>query len=370
MKKILFASTALLAAGAFVSSAQASDKIKLSVGGYMKQWVAVGEQDGDYATRANSFDVASDAEVHFKGSTTLDNGMKITVRTELEANSDSDSGMDEVYMDLSGKYGALRVGSDDTVAVRSLVQAPSVSPLFAAGDGSNLEAFLPVPQAVIQLSDSISGGDDRKLSYYTPKMYGLQAGVSYTPSESSSAQTATKAGSTGAGAGGSVKIGSSKFDDAWAATMTYSAAYSGVGVDASVGYEMADTNADTDSNEATLVTTGLSLSYMGFTVGGAFISVNDESSTEEGHAYNVGVQYKEGPYGVSFSYFNSEAEGTQGNNTTDDVQEYQLAGTYALGAGVTLFGEIDYVDSQDETKVESAGNEGAIGGAVGLALSF
>ena len=38
MKKILLGSTALVAAG-MIASAPASAKIKLSVGGYMEQWV-------------------------------------------------------------------------------------------------------------------------------------------------------------------------------------------------------------------------------------------------------------------------------------------------------------------------------------------
>ena len=39
MKKILFGTTALLAAGAFVSTAQASDPIKLQLGGYSYNFV-------------------------------------------------------------------------------------------------------------------------------------------------------------------------------------------------------------------------------------------------------------------------------------------------------------------------------------------
>ncbi|MFH1805691.1 MAG: porin, partial [Pseudomonadota bacterium] len=44
MKKILIATTAL-AAVAFAGQAQASEKIKLSLGGYMEQWVGFSDED-------------------------------------------------------------------------------------------------------------------------------------------------------------------------------------------------------------------------------------------------------------------------------------------------------------------------------------
>ena len=77
MKKILFGTTALLAAGAFASAAQASDPIKLQLGGYMEYWVAAANQDSAFSTPVNSFDIQGESEVWFVGKTTLDNGMVI-----------------------------------------------------------------------------------------------------------------------------------------------------------------------------------------------------------------------------------------------------------------------------------------------------
>ena len=56
MKKILFGTTALLAAGAFASAAQASEPVKLQLGGYMEYWVAAAQQDDDFVGSVNSFD--------------------------------------------------------------------------------------------------------------------------------------------------------------------------------------------------------------------------------------------------------------------------------------------------------------------------
>ncbi|HCK18211.1 MAG TPA: porin, partial [Thalassospira sp.] len=66
-------SSALVAVG-FAGAAQASEPISLSVGGYMEQWAGVASQEDAYESR-NAFQ--SDTEVHFAGSTTLDNGIEV-----------------------------------------------------------------------------------------------------------------------------------------------------------------------------------------------------------------------------------------------------------------------------------------------------
>ena len=68
MKKILLGSTALVAAG-MIASAPASAKMKLSVGGYMEQWVGYVSQDDVGTADYSGVDVKSDSEVHFKGMT-------------------------------------------------------------------------------------------------------------------------------------------------------------------------------------------------------------------------------------------------------------------------------------------------------------
>ena len=66
MKKILLGSTALVAAG-MIASAPASAKMKLSVGGYMEQWVGYVSQDDVGTADCSGVDVKSNSEVHFQG---------------------------------------------------------------------------------------------------------------------------------------------------------------------------------------------------------------------------------------------------------------------------------------------------------------
>ena len=95
MKKVLLGSTALVAAG-MIASAPASAKMKLSVGGYMEQWVGYVSQDDVGTADYSGVDVKSDSEVHFKGMTKLDNGMSVGVNMQLEGNGGGDT-IDESY---------------------------------------------------------------------------------------------------------------------------------------------------------------------------------------------------------------------------------------------------------------------------------
>jgi hypothetical protein len=88
MKKALFGSTALVAAGAMAAtSAVAEEGIKLGLGGYYNTffWVGDYDEDGGDPRDLGSTGLFADGEVHFKGKTTLDNGITFGVQIELEA---------------------------------------------------------------------------------------------------------------------------------------------------------------------------------------------------------------------------------------------------------------------------------------------
>lgn len=106
MKKILVASSALVAV-AFAGQASASEKIKLSVGGYTEQWIGAADQDsGKESYNA----LQSDTEIHFKGSTTLDNGIEVGATIEFEAEGEANNNTDEQYLYVNGGFGQIKLG--------------------------------------------------------------------------------------------------------------------------------------------------------------------------------------------------------------------------------------------------------------------
>lgn len=382
MKKILFGTTALLAAGAFVSTAQASDPIKLSLGGYMEYWVAGANQDGDYATPVNSFDIQGESEVWFGGKTTLDNGMTIGVDVQLEAgsNNNNDDTIDESYLYVEGKYGKMILGSENDAAYLTHVNAPDASQMGGAYTSSESDTYqyLPVSVSVLEPIQTLTG-DANKVTYFTPKFYGFQAGVSYVPSNNTGGDDAWMS-SAGVATNSEGIAKATNLDDAWAASLSYAGAFSGVGVKAQGGYVVGDVSATglgeagvSGTNKIQEFGAGLNVSYQGFTVGGAFnrrVAGQDTGAANfatDGFAWNGGIMYAEGPYKVSYNYASSEVEGAVANDGEDTVRVHRIGGSYDLGPGVILFSEVAYSSSKNEG---ADMNDGAYGGVVGLHLNF
>ena len=90
------------------------------------------------ATSATPTACSQDAEIHFTGSTVLDNGLEVGARIELTGEDDADSQIDESWIYFSGGFGEVRMGSlDDALALHVRVPA-----------GRDRELFRLLPQPV------------------------------------------------------------------------------------------------------------------------------------------------------------------------------------------------------------------------------
>ena len=136
VKKQLLTTTALVAAG-MITATGSANAISLSLGGFQEGIVgAVDNKSGRSGVREGaSFDVQHDGEIHFKASTTLDNGLKIRTRVELESATSSADQIDEAYISVSGNWGEVRIGSEDNAA--HLMVTPTMGS-WATNVGQNL----------------------------------------------------------------------------------------------------------------------------------------------------------------------------------------------------------------------------------------
>src|SRR5690349_16246221 len=119
MRKLLLGSTGLfsagLALGGLTGAAAAEEPIRLTVGGYFKsayQIVVDDNENGEDGRSEPGYDrnidgFFSDAEIHFVGRTTLDNGLEVGARVELEGETDNDQ-IDEAWVWFSGGFGEFR----------------------------------------------------------------------------------------------------------------------------------------------------------------------------------------------------------------------------------------------------------------------
>lgn len=418
MKKILFASTALVAAGMLsAGAASAAEKIKLDVGGYSKWWVVGAWQEKAFQNGTNgtsgqnigavtgsgiqrqNVDVKGDNEIWFRGSTALDNGLKVGVMISLEAGGHTDNvtdNIDQSYAWLEGGFGKVMIGAHANGTALLHVQAPDAANNFTNGGMMLGNWAIAKPATVMGMNQRVGYtsssnttaiiSDDKaeKITYVAPSFYGLTLGASYIPNVTKTLTAANNiySGQHSRGAG-SDRMG------ALGAGALYTNTFGPVGVKASAGYVWVDLTATGGAENAlTQQAYGMQLSYAGFTLGGSFQRASDDRKNggvtsavlsgpaqigtpktiggiaQEvdfgGYAYDIGLNYASGPYAVSFAHFHSSVIGlvnpTLRNNKDDTIDAYQASGKYNLGPGVDVLASVGYIEYKDQRDGSVGGN--------------
>ena len=372
MKKILLASTALAVAGLAAGAASAAEdgKIKLSVGGYYENFVSYVSQDNDAAglnangdlNDYNPVNVRQEGEIHFKGKTTLDNGLQVGFDAQLEAISQADQ-MDETYMWLSGNWGRVNLGAENSAPYLMAYAAPS------AGLGLNSPNFF-----IFQTTNSAPTAgylnlpsDANKITYFTPRMAGFQLGASFTPNiDNRGGDRQTLGLNTNNNVGA--------HDNVVSLGANYSQTFNAVDIALSAGYENAALQADDSTapgryDDVSGWAVGANVGFAGFTVGGSYSDTDVEGFGAGNKSlvyYDVGVQYGTGPWNVSLTYARGENEFVASGDE-DKRDTYELGASYKLSPGITVVGSGQYM------KEEAAGASTDIKGwglALGTKLSF
>jgi len=422
MKKVILGTTALVAASAMtLASASAAEKIKLNVGGYMQTSFVIADYDTD--TDQLPTDVRYEGEVHFTGSTVLDNGLKFGVNIQLEARQSTDQ-IDETFIFVEGAFGRVNLGSENAASYLMHYASPSPVIGWTLNDSNaNASGFGTPATSATEVSDA------DKITYFTPRFSGFQLGASYTPDgdeETGTASPYSPIQDEGAA------------DEAYSIGVNYIGKFSGVSVKASAGYDLitrsgvdvvtaavvtststavhtftaangggttltntyvdgvlttaavtggatalttitsaavstttatttvAATTASTSTEDTDEFSVGLNLGFEGFVVGAAYkYSDNDGGNDDlERHDYNVGITYGQGPWTVGVQYAGVELDGA-GNGNLDAVV---IGGKYILGPGVTAFGGVQYWQGEDDL-VGTEGEDATVF-FVGTALSF
>ncbi len=375
MKKILTASTALVAFGALATGAQAAEPLKVGVSGYMQQWIGYADNDNYRTSRPataatnaagterSNVDVQSDTEVHFKGSTKLDNGLTVGVTVEMEGAG----GVDEQYLTVSGSFGQIKIGQEDNVGALIHNASPDVGISLQDGDVAKWIASSNVIGGTMQTFAS-DDSDAEKIIYVSPSFMGLAFGASYTPDIRSNGDTSIAAAG----------------QDLWVAGFAYANEFSGVKVSADVGAGWANgiDQAAAANTGFTVYQGGLNVSYAGFTVGGSYMNRKYENTrlaatafadAGDGYAWDAGVSYATGPYAVSLSYFQSSYEGAVGanNGNEDEIQSWMLSGKYTMGPGIDARASLFTAEYDDEAGAATPANSNEGWGLVtGMTVTF
>jgi len=370
MKKVLFSTTALAAAGALAfgaSDALAQKKLKpveIKVGGYFNSTIGYAEQSGSFESTGDStarvgydqFNIVNDSEIYFRGNTKLPSGLGVSVTVQLETDQTAAGIIDESYSTISGGFGQIMLGSTKGASVKMFVGAPSTG-TYALGNTDH-DNFIIKPANVgpnANFSSGTSGmgaSDAVKVVYLSPtlKAVPVSIGASFAPSGDANDNMPEIGGNSG--------DASQMYD----AVIRYVGNVGGAAVRANVAY--GETNG-TANNSLHWWRSGASIRAGGVNVGFGYYHADDKDSGKGGTAnsdeqtsYNIGAQYTAGGYTVGVGYGHTEmpfATGTQGE---DEMDKYTIGVNKPMGQGITLTGQLAYVDWSDELTSDANNNSG------------
>jgi outer membrane protein OmpU len=352
MKKVLLATTAIIAAGVIAAPAMAAEKkaagpIALKVGGYMNQSISNTSQDdaaGQPGNAQHNTNMGADAEVHFTGSTTLDNGVTVGVNMQLEGDQSTDQ-MDEHFAWFSGSFGKVIIGSENGAGYLSRSMSSVPGPQFISTWSSAIAVYSRGGNTAANGVPSVSGDAD-KLTYYSPKMSGLQVGASYTWDNCEDGSCTTN---SDANAGQQSNI--------WELAATYggNTGKDGVAYNVSAIYIKGDLEvAAAGSEDQKVWNIGGDLTVSGFRVMASYGKDNQGTSASSTDAteWTAGVRSSSGAWSYGVAYGNDSVE--QGAGAGEDTRKTWIGGvSYAFGPGITLSGAIE------NNKIEASDNAAA-----------
>ncbi len=411
MRKHLLGTTALvaggLAAGAGVSPAQAADPISLSLGGYYQAYfVGRAQEETNFGQQGHETDVYQEGEVHFVGETTLDNGIRVGVNIQLEAEQSGDQ-IDEHYVYFAGSFGRLVIGAENSAAYLMHYNAPQGSVGLGVNSPNHTLFLVPSQNQALTTTFVNNTSDANKLTYFTPRFApGFQFGFSYTPDDNDFG------GRNGQANRATLKDTPGGLEHGHSFGVNFVRTVGGIDIAWSGGFEggFLEERDEAVANEMDgyqwAASTGFNFGFGGWTVGGsaAYYDDNDPTSAanrrggRDAVAGDVGVTYGIGPwlvglvgmYGITREANCTTTPGNAGGagqqrgcqaadllNGNDERAIIELGATYTLGPGVRLSGaaQVATFEGDNDNQPPAAGTNNneeteGVAFALGTALSF
>ena len=306
MKRVLLATTALVAVGAFAgTAAQAQDMMvpmEVGVGGYYTTALVAKDVDGAMNDRGHV--IQQNMEMQFRAEGTLDNAITAGVRVRFAANDYEHSDEQEVY--FKGAFGGLHIGAIEGAAQQTVVWAPGgsvpvggiKSPWFGGIGG-------------MWTTNDIMNEDAIKVLYFSPVFNGISLAASYAPED-----TTNSYGGTGTADPGQNSEGVS-------AALSYSVDVMGGSFSGNVGYEGYTNEGNGQDPEG--LRYGASISIDQIALGGAVYDqeIGGVSSSKS----DIGMSWTDGPLMLGVQY--GDNEGTNSNIVAFNAN-------YNVGPGIDI----------------------------------
>jgi predicted porin len=427
MKKILLATTALTA---FAAGAALAEGPAVSIGGYIDTQVGIVNQDSNFSKQSTNSAVRlqdtsdehtrTDSRVDVKVKGQADNGLGyggvVTVLAEQSSGS-SDDGSDnataeKTFVFVESGLGRVELGSNNGASQTMKVDASKIARATGGINGDfykyvNLggtqttasantltrKKFIVTPDlptvalpgsrnrtfssATVSEKEELATEFANKITYYSPRISGVQVGASYIPNLGERGNAKGFKGdyvaTSGDGPSGSV---AQYGRNAWTVGLNYEGEYQGVGIKASAVTEQggktqkvshSDANSYDDIKAYEL---GANLSYAGFTVGGSWATIQElgrvQVSDDNARFWTAGAGYEFGPFAASVTYLNSSAENdvesvAAGSQNTDrnKFRNISVGADYKLAPGLVPYVEVSFFDTNDSLDT-TTDNDGSV----------
>lgn len=421
MKKILLATSAL---SMFAASAAFAEGPKVTLGGYIDAQIGIADQDGAFTDQAVNSDarlkdtrdehIRTDSRIDVKVAGQADNGLGyggvVTIIAEQNSSGADDgtgnASAEKTFIFVESGLGRIELGSNNGASQTMKVDAST----FARGTGGIAGDFYKyvnvgasadsgtalsrtkyivtpdLPSVALpgaRANDYKVSTDDttdpqvtefaNKITYYSPRVSGVQFGISYSPNlgERGNANGFRGDFSANSGTTPSANTAAQYHQDVVTAGLNYNGEYQGVGVKVSAVAEHGDSPERLSTSDANIYDDlkayelGLNLSYAGFTVGGSWADVSEfgriSSRNDEAQFWTAGIGYEFGPFAASVTYLDSESED---NNTTDNTQDNEftnlsIGADYKLAPGLVPYIEVSFFETDDNDN-STTDNDGSV----------
>jgi hypothetical protein len=345
MKRVLLYGTALAGAAASTTGAEASDGIKLEVGGFFKltyQGVFDKKSGNHFGNHRNLDAFNHNGEVWFVGETTLDNGLTIGAQVELEAEDAADQ-IDQSFVYWQGDFGKVQIGSQDKAIANYCLLPPGATGNFSAFSPNSWGSNDPIGSNAACVDTE---NNDQGIVYGTPNFAGFQLWVSYTPSNN--AEGYNQNGVNGAGTPSNPDGTAHHTVSAYA---TYSYSGDDWGLDWGGGgswqtrFNGTEGVSDGKSND---YQTALNLTIGRFAVGGVMEYFEEGGEDNNAWVAGGGFAYTADPFVFGMQGSHGHYEGTDAFSLTQNpggsrnLNRIIATMDYAMAPGVNLDAEIGY----------------------------
>ena len=380
MNKFLLGTTALVGASLLVAGGAYAAKPKGKVKGNIEFTAGGSDQDVEGAAfggaagpgsagPTSGFAFRTNSEIAISASGKTDAGMKWKAEVQIEADtnvgasdSPTESSIDETWIRFSGSWGNIRLGNQDGAEDGYLVGGDKA--VSKAGDGGidgNWQDFIDARPANSRLfdepDDNLDSSDATKISYFTPRVGGVSAGVSFTPDLGAHGQATD------------VDNGDD-FNNTWGIGVDFKKKFGKVKVLVSGAVHLGE-NEDETLEDLFTWGIGAHVAYGGWQVAGGYVdngdSEQDKSVTfdDDVTSWSAGIGYSQGPVHLGFSFLHSEVDVS--STAEDESDTFIVGATYMLGGGARVFTDIFWLDQDDG---DGSNDNEAVGFLVGAQVKW